>query len=116
MSFKSVKNGNNFNPIENVFAKLKALVRKAKLRTVEELWNKLEKLCDMFFLEEYKNYFKHAGYGKIETPDKLWIRSNFYGQSRNGTETFLLITQRVVYPSINSATRGEETPRCRAFL
>ena len=56
MSFKSVKNDNNFNPIENVFAKLKALVRKAKLRTVEELWNKLGELCDVFSLEECKNF------------------------------------------------------------
>jgi transposase len=54
----------DFNPIEQVFAKLKTLARKSKVRTVEQLWNKLGELCDMFSPNECKNYFKHAGYGK----------------------------------------------------
>jgi transposase len=52
----------DLNPIEMVFAKLKTLVRKAKLRTVENLWKKLGKLCDVFSPEECQNYFRHAGY------------------------------------------------------
>ena len=52
----------DFNPIENVFSKLKTMLRKWKLRTVEELWKKLGKLCDIFVPEECQNYFKHAGY------------------------------------------------------
>jgi transposase len=56
----------DFNPIEQVFSKLKTLVRKAKTRTVEELWNKLGKLCDLFPPDECKNYFKNAGYLKVE--------------------------------------------------
>ena len=31
----------DFNPIEQVFSRLKTLLRKLKLRTTEELWNKL---------------------------------------------------------------------------
>jgi transposase len=58
----------DFNPIENAFAKLKTLVRKAKLRTVEELWHKLGELTDVFTPEECANYFKNAGYGKIQSP------------------------------------------------
>jgi len=54
----------DFNPIENVFSKLKTLVRKAKLRNVEELWSKLGELCEVFSQEECKNYFKNAGYKK----------------------------------------------------
>ena len=54
----------DLNPIENVFSKLKTLVRKAKLRNVEELWSKLGKLCDVFSPDECKNYFKNAGYTK----------------------------------------------------
>jgi transposase len=54
----------DLNPIENVFSKLKTLVRKLKLRTMEELWKKLGELCDVFLPEECKNYFKHAGYKK----------------------------------------------------
>ena len=52
----------DFNPIENVFAKLKTLVRKAKLRTRETLGKKLGKLCENFSAEECKNYFQNAGY------------------------------------------------------
>jgi len=56
----------DFNPIEQVFSKLKTLLRKFKLRTMEELWNKLGELCDVFSPEECKNYFKNAGYAKIK--------------------------------------------------
>jgi len=54
----------DFNPIENVFAKLKSLLRKLKLRTMEALWQRLGELSDVFLPEECKNYFKHAGYKK----------------------------------------------------
>ena len=53
-----------FNPIEMVFAKLKTLVRKAKLRKMEALWQKLGELGDVFSPQECQNYFKHAGYQK----------------------------------------------------
>ena len=52
----------DFNPIEMVFAKLKTLLRKLKLRTMEELWKKLGELCDVFTSKECQNYFRHAGY------------------------------------------------------
>jgi transposase len=55
----------DFNPIENVFSKWKTLVRKLKLRKVEDLWHKLGELCDVFSPEECLNYFQHAGYTKI---------------------------------------------------
>jgi len=54
----------DFNPIENVFSKLKTMLRKLKLRTVEELWKKLGTLCEIFSPEECKNYFKNAGYNE----------------------------------------------------
>ena len=59
----------DLKPIENEFSKLKTLLRKLKLRTMEDLWNKLGELCDVFLQEECKNYFKHAGYGKNKRPD-----------------------------------------------
>ena len=52
----------DFNPIEMVFSKLKTLVRKAKSRTMEDLWRKFGELCDLFSPEECRNYFRHAGY------------------------------------------------------
>lgn len=52
----------DFNPIENAFARLKALMRKAAKRTVEELWNAVGNLIDVFTPTECANYFKAAGY------------------------------------------------------
>jgi len=54
----------DLNPIEMVFSKLKTLLRKAKVRKIGDLWQKLGELCDAFSPEECQNYFKNAGYGK----------------------------------------------------
>ena len=52
----------DFNPIENAFAKLKALLRKAGERSVEGLWHLIGKLIDAFSPQECANYFAAAGY------------------------------------------------------
>ena len=52
----------DFNPIENAFAKLKALLRKAAERTVEGLWTTIGKLLDAFTPQECRNYLAAAGY------------------------------------------------------
>ena len=52
----------DFNPIENAFAKLKALLRKAAERTVDDLWDAIADLIDLFTPQECANYFKAAGY------------------------------------------------------
>jgi transposase len=52
----------DFNPIENAFAKLKALLRKAAERTIEGLWNTIGALVDTFTASECQNYFAAAGY------------------------------------------------------
>lgn len=52
----------DFNPIENAFAKLKALLRKAAERTVEGLWRAIGNLLDAFTPDECANYFAAAGY------------------------------------------------------
>jgi len=52
----------DFNPIENAFAKLKALLRKAAERSVEGLWNAIGHLIDAFTPRECANYFAAAGY------------------------------------------------------
>ena len=52
----------DFNPIENAFAKLKALLRKAAARTVEALWTAIGRLVDLFTPAECANYFEAAGY------------------------------------------------------
>jgi transposase len=52
----------DFNPIENAFAKLKALLRKAAQRTVDGLWNAIGRILDRFTPTECRNYFAAAGY------------------------------------------------------
>jgi transposase len=58
----------DLNPIEQVFAKLKALLRKAAERTYEMLWRMVGQLMDRFQADECLNFFRHSGYllvGKI---------------------------------------------------
>ena len=52
----------DFNPIENAFAKLKALLRKAAQRSVDGLWSVIGRLVDLFTPHECTNYFAAAGY------------------------------------------------------
>lgn len=52
----------DFNPIENAFAKLKALLRKAAERTIDGLWRMIGTLLDAFSPQECANYFTAAGY------------------------------------------------------
>ena len=50
------------DPIEQVFAKLKALLRTAKTRTVDALWNAIAQALDAFQPAECAHYLAHAGY------------------------------------------------------
>ncbi len=52
----------DFNPIENAFAKLKALLRKAAERTIDGLWCTIGRILDLFTPAECANYFAAAGY------------------------------------------------------
>ena len=52
----------DFNPIEQLFAKLKALLRKAAERSIEALWSRIADLLSCFAPSECANYFRHAGY------------------------------------------------------
>ena len=48
--------------IEQVFAKLKHLLRKAAARTVEAVWAAIGQALKAFMPEECAHYFKNAGY------------------------------------------------------
>ncbi|WFU14658.1 IS630 family transposase [Bradyrhizobium sp. CB3481] len=52
----------DLNPIEQVFAKLKHLVRKAAARTVEAVCTAVGHALDAFTSEECANYLKNSGY------------------------------------------------------
>ena len=52
----------DFNPIEQVFAKLKALLRKAAARTIDTLKAAIATALDAFTPSECANYFTNSGY------------------------------------------------------
>jgi transposase len=52
----------DLNPIEQAFAKLKALLRKAAPRTVEALWTVIGEALSAFSPNECANYLANAGY------------------------------------------------------
>jgi transposase len=52
----------DLNPIEQVFAKLKTLLRKAAERTIEATWKRIGQLLNRFTPAECANYIVNAGY------------------------------------------------------
>lgn len=52
----------DLNPIEQMFAKLKALLRKAAARTRVALWETIGRLLDTFSPAECRNYLENSGY------------------------------------------------------
>ena len=52
----------DLNPIEQVFAKLKILLRKAAERTVEATWKRIGTLLNEFKPNECANYLRNSGY------------------------------------------------------
>jgi hypothetical protein len=52
----------DLNPIEQVFAKLKQLMRAAAARTIEATWKAAGNLLKRFQPDECRNYFVNAGY------------------------------------------------------
>jgi transposase len=55
----------DLNPIEQVFAKLKLLLRKAAERSVEATWKRIGTLLDDFTPNECANYLRNSGYASI---------------------------------------------------
>lgn len=52
----------DMNPIENAFAKLKAMLRARAERSIPALWDAVGTIVNLFSPAEYANYFKAAGY------------------------------------------------------
>ena len=52
----------DLNPIEQLFAKLKALLRKTAARTVAALWTAIGQLVQCFTPAECQNYIRNSGY------------------------------------------------------
>ena len=54
--------GQDLNRIEQAFAKMKTLLRKADVRTIDDTWRTIGSLLDCFTPTECANYFTNAGY------------------------------------------------------
>ena len=54
----------DFNPIEMAFSKLKAFLKKAAARTVDDLWAAIAHGINTFTQTECQNYFSAAGYDR----------------------------------------------------
>ena len=52
----------DLNPIEQAFAKMKTLLRKADARTIDDTWRQIGALLDLFTPAECANYLTNAGY------------------------------------------------------
>ena len=52
----------DLNPIEQVFAKLKHLLRHSQERTTEDTWRRIGTLLDDFTPQECNNYLVNSGY------------------------------------------------------
>ena len=55
----------DLNPIEQAFAKLKALLRKAQERSVEVTWKRIDARLSEFSPAECINYLRNSGYASI---------------------------------------------------
>ena len=52
----------DMNPIEEAFSKVKALLRKAKARTLEALFEATAKALEAVNADDARGYFEHCGY------------------------------------------------------
>jgi len=52
----------DLNPIEMLFSKIKSILRKKALRTVDALWKELGEIATCVSPTECRNYLRHAGY------------------------------------------------------
>jgi transposase len=55
----------DLNPIEQLFSKLKHLMRKAQPRTAEATWRKVGELLDTVSPKECANYLVNSGYASV---------------------------------------------------
>ena len=55
----------DLNPIEMFFSKLKALLKKAAERSIDDLWKRIGEILDTTTKLECQNFFCHAGYDQF---------------------------------------------------
>jgi transposase len=73
----------DFNPIEKVFSRLKAMLRKAGERTVRGLWDLISTLVDIFQPDECANYFRSVN-GTVKIPESGKVKFPSWTPRRTG--------------------------------
>ena len=78
----------DFDPIENAFSKLKALLRAKAERTITALWDTVGSVLDLFTPPKCANYFKAGTADRCRTGRRFImscaaraLRCNWYGRS-----------------------------------
>ena len=87
----------DLNPIEQVFAKLKHLMRKAAERTVETTWKRTGLLLDHFNPDECQRYLVNAGYVSCSAQGWQFYRSmhrRFLPLVRSGKPGYVTCNRR----------------------
>ena len=59
------------NPIEMFFSKLKALLKKAAERSIDDLWKRIGEILDTTTKLECQNFFCHAEYDQFWSENAL---------------------------------------------
>ncbi len=82
----------DFNPIEQVFAKLKTLLRNTQARALETLWSAIGSLLGQFKADECERYIRHwgcifGGSGEIRTHGGLTSSAVFKTAAFNRSAT-----------------------------
>ena len=57
----------DLNPIEQAFAKLKHMLRKARQRSIDTVWKAVGQILQSFLPEECRNYFINAGWVRLNS-------------------------------------------------
>jgi len=57
----------DLNPIEQAFAKIKHMLRKARQRTITGVWQTVGDIIRTFSAEECQNYFINAGWSRLNS-------------------------------------------------
>ena len=62
----------DLNPIEQLYAKLKTLLRKAAELSISAHWDRIRRILDRFPPQECLNHLRHSGYVRPGR-NVLWI-------------------------------------------
>ena len=73
----------DFNPIERAFSKIKALLKKAAARNLQDLWDAIAQAIDAVTPEEARNYFTATGYDPERSENALVLRCLLRVSSHN---------------------------------